>query len=209
MFADLRRDFIALQRHVDSATAFLREHGLLGIFQTRLPFFEGVSLFGSGMRVEGLALAERAPAGMAFSGGERHTYVLGRLAELYALMGQFDRAWQTIIDAQSMSERTAEHSWDAELHRIAGEVLLAMGADASNVEARFRRAIETARQQDAKSLELRAALGLARLLNGQGKRTEACDLLAPIYIWFTEGFQTADLREARAVLAQSGAAANV
>jgi hypothetical protein len=95
-------------------------------------------------------------------------------------VGQLDRAWQIIAEAQSMSEQTAEHSWDAELHRIASEIPLAKGGDTSEAEARFRRAIDTARLQAAKGLELRAARGLVRLLIGQGKKAEARDLLAPI-----------------------------
>jgi len=205
IFADLRRDPIALRHHVDAATVFLREHGLSGLFGTRLPFFQGMSRFGHGMRAEGLALAEQALARMSRSGGERHTYILGRLAETYMQAGQLERAWQTIVEAQSMSERTAEHSWDAELQRIAGEILSAKGADVSEVEALFRLAIETASLQEAKCLELRSAVGLARLLVGQGKTVEACNLLASIYNWFTEGFETADLREARSVLAELGA----
>jgi class 3 adenylate cyclase/tetratricopeptide (TPR) repeat protein len=204
MFADLRRDPIALQHHVDAATAFLREHGLLGCFLTRLPFFQALSLFGCGMPAQGLAAAEQALARMPRFGGERQTYMLGRLAEVYAQAGQIDRAWQTIIEARSTSERTAEHSWDAELHRIAGEILLAKGADAGEVEAQFRPAIDTARLQGAKSLELRGALSLARLLIGLGKSAEVRDLLTPIYTWFTEGFETADLREAHRVLAKLG-----
>jgi class 3 adenylate cyclase/tetratricopeptide (TPR) repeat protein len=206
MFADLRRDSIGLQQSVDTTTAFLREHGLLGLYPTRLPFFQGMSLFGRGMPAEGLALAEQALARMSRFGGERQTYVLGRLAEAYAQVGQLDRAWQRIIEAQSMSERTAEHSWDAELHRIAGAILLAKGADAGEVEVLFRRAIDTACLQEAKSFELRATLNLARLLIGQGKRPEARNLLAPIYAWFTEGYETADLHETRGVLAELVAA---
>jgi predicted ATPase len=123
------------------------------------------------------------------------------LAEVYSQVGQLDRAWQTILDAQSIRERNAEHSWDAELHRIAGEILLVKGADTGEVEALFfRQAIGTSRRPEAKSLELRAALSLARMLIGQGRSAEMRDLLAPIYAWFTEGFETADLREARAVL---------
>jgi len=205
ILADLRRDPIALQHHVDATTAFPCEHGLSAVFRTRLPFFQGMSLFGRGMRAEGLAFAEQTLARMSPCGGERHTYILGRLAETYLQAGQLERAWQTIVEAQSMSERTAEHSWDAELYRIESEILSAQGADAGEVEVLFRRAIETASLQEAKSLELRAALGLARLLLGQGKMAEARNLLAPVYNWFTEGFETADLSEARSVLADSGA----
>ena len=201
LFADLRRDPIALQHHVDAMVAFDRERGLP---RAEPLFFQGMSLFGRGMTAEGLALAEQALARMSHV-GERRTYVLGRLAEAYARVGQLDRAWQTIIGAQSISERSAEHSWDAELHRIGGEILLVKGASTGEVEALFRQAIETSRRQEAKSLELRAARSLARLLIGQGASVEARDLLIPIYAWFTEGFETADLREARVVLADLGA----
>jgi predicted ATPase len=136
------------------------------------------------------------------SSGEKRTYLLCRLAQAYVQSGETDRAWQTIVSAQSVSEVTAEHYWDAELHRVAGEVLFASGADAGEVEARYLQSIQTARQQCAMSLELRAALSLARLLVGQGRRAEARDLLAPIYARFTEGFETADLRKAGEVLAE-------
>jgi predicted ATPase len=138
-------------------------------------------------------------------GGERRTYFLGRLAESWVRLGQVERASQTIVEAQSFSERSVEHSWDAELHRIAGEILCARGADAGDVTAQFQRAVQTARRQGAKSLELRAALSLGRLLIGQERTGEARDVLAPVYAWFTEGFETADLREARGVLAELGA----
>jgi predicted ATPase len=104
-----------------------------------------------------------------------------------------------------MCQRTAEHSWDAELHRTAGEVLLAKSADVGEVEDRYQQAIRTAHQQGAKSLELRAALSLAGLLISRGKRGEARDLLAPIYSWFTEGFESANLRKARELLVESSA----
>ena len=96
-------------------------------------------------------LPNKALHGCRSHGGERRTYILGRLAQLYARLGEVDRAWQTIVDAQSMCERTAEHSWDAELHRIAGEILFVKGADAGDVAALFQQAIQTARQQGAKS----------------------------------------------------------
>ena len=87
------------------------------------------------------------------------------------------------------------------MHRIAGTILLANGADTSDVELRFQQAIETARGQGAKSFELRATLGLVHLRIGQGRKAEALELLTSVYDWFTEGFETADLREARTMLA--------
>ena len=93
--------------------------------------------------------------------------------------------------------------WDSELQRLKGELHLGNDqSDAAAAEACFIRAIETARAQCAKSLELRAAASLARLWRDQGKRGEARDLLAPVYGWFTEGFDTADLKEAKALLEQ-------
>jgi predicted ATPase len=202
-FADLRRDPIALQRHVDAIDAFDREHGRST--GAGAGFFKGMLLFEQGKQADGLALAEQSLTRMPRFGGERRTYFLGRLAESWVRLGQVERASQTIVEAQSFSERSVEHSWDAELHRIAGEILCARGADAGDVTAQFQRAVQTARRQGAKSLELRAALSLGRLLIGQERTGEARDVLAPVYAWFTEGFETADLREARGVLAELGA----
>src|SRR5215468_8941144 len=89
----------------------------------------------------------------------------------------------------------------AEVYRVQGELLLLQATpDASQAEMSFHHALDVARRQQAKSLELRAAMSLARLWQHQGKRAEARDLLAPVYGWFTEGFDTADLQEARALL---------
>ena len=98
-------------------------------------------------------------------------------------------------------ETTKEKWSEAEIHRMAGEIALkSLKPDAAKAEAYFERALKVARAQQAKSWELRAAMSLARLWRDQGKRTEACDLLAPIYGWFTEGFDTLDLKEAKALL---------
>jgi predicted ATPase len=98
-------------------------------------------------------------------------------------------------------EDTKEILWEPEVHRIAGEIALkSPEPDAAKAEAYFERALSVARAQEAKSWELRAATSLARLWRDQGKRDEAHDLLAPIYGWFTEGFDTLDLKEAKALL---------
>ena len=92
-------------------------------------------------------------------------------------------------------ETTKERLWEADTHRIAGEIaLLSPEPDAAKAEAYFERALAVARSQQAKSWELRAAMSMARLWRDQGKRDEARDLLAPVYCWFTEGFDTFDLR---------------
>jgi predicted ATPase len=98
-------------------------------------------------------------------------------------------------------EQHDERWWEAEVSRLRGVVLLRQpGTPPAEAEACFQRALDVARRQEAKSLELRAAMSLARLWHHQGKRDEARGLLAPIYGWFTEGFDTADLQEAKALL---------
>jgi predicted ATPase len=120
------------------------------------------------------------------------------LAIAYADVGQFDDAWRCIGEAET-TERSSEAA--GEFVRIAGEIaLLEPKPDATKAEAYFYRALEVARQQQAKSLELRAAMSMARLWRDQGKRDEARELLAPVYGWFTEGFDTLDLKEAKALL---------
>jgi len=117
--------------------------------------------------------------------------------------GQFDEGLCTLEESFSFLERTGQSYYEAELHRLKGELLL--GQDASNTgdaEKSFRKAIEISRAQHAKSWELRAATSLARLLAKGSGRDEACALLAEIYRWFTEGFDTADLKDAKAVLDQ-------
>ena len=99
-------------------------------------------------------------------------------------------------------EQTSKEKWfEAEVYRTAGEIALkSPGRDITKAQAYFERALAVARQQQAKSWELRAAMSMARLWSDQGKRDEARELLAPVYGWFTEGFDTLDLKEAKALL---------
>jgi len=100
-------------------------------------------------------------------------------------------------------ENTKELWWQAEVHRNAGELaLMSPEPNAAKAEAYFKRALAVARQQQAKSWELRAAMSMARLRRDQGERQQAHDLLGPVYGWFTEGFDTLDLKEAKALLEQ-------
>ena len=107
-------------------------------------------------------------------------------------------------DEALVTVRTTREGWcEADIHRVAGEIaLLSPQPDAAKAEAAFERALVTARTQQAKSLELRAATSMARLWRDQDKRDKAGDLLMPIYAWFTEGFGTRDLQEAKALLGQ-------
>ncbi len=128
---------------------------------------------------------------------------LAYLARAYSELGQLENAWRLIGDAIMRIEATGESWFEAEVHRIAGEIALkSPDMDTAKAEAYFDRALMIAREQQAKSWELRAAMSMARLWRDQGKREEARDLLAPVYGWFTEGFETLDLKEAKALLEQ-------
>jgi predicted ATPase len=123
------------------------------------------------------------------------------LATAYAQLGQFEEAQRAMRDAMAGTERTKETWFEAEIHRMAGEIALkSPGLGGAKAEIRFQHALSAARGQKAKSWELRAAMSLAQLWRDQGKRDEARELLAPIYGWFTEGFDTLDLKEAKGLL---------
>jgi class 3 adenylate cyclase/predicted ATPase len=128
------------------------------------------------------------------------------LAGAHADLGKIDDASGCIRDALTMIDETKENVWEAEANRMAGEIALKSSQrDETKAQAYFERALEVARQQLAKSWELRAAMSMARLWRDQGKRDEARDLLAPIYGWFTEGFDTRDLKEAKGLLEELAA----
>ena len=123
------------------------------------------------------------------------------LAEGLAWRGDRAEALAALQEGLKITRTTGEHGWDAELHRLAGTVLLAENR-LNEGEASLQQAIRIAQAQQAKSLELRAVRDLARLWGEQGRRTEARDLVAPVYGWFTEGFDTADLKEVKVLLDQ-------
>jgi predicted ATPase len=129
------------------------------------------------------------------------SWFLSNLARTYGELGQFDDACRCISEAMTEIETTGEEWCEAEVNRIAGEIaLMSPQPDAAKAEAYFERALAVARQQQSKSWELRAAMSLARLWHSQGKPQQARELLAPVYRWFTEGFETRDLKEAKALL---------
>jgi class 3 adenylate cyclase/tetratricopeptide (TPR) repeat protein len=126
---------------------------------------------------------------------------LSLLGKCYAELGQPDEALRSISEAKEVIERTGETWFEAHVHRIAGEIALkSPQPDVAKAEALFERALAVARQQQARSWELRAAMSMARLWRDQGKPNKARDLLAPVYGWFTEGFDTLDLKQAKALL---------
>jgi predicted ATPase len=128
---------------------------------------------------------------------------LSHLAQAKAELGQFADAAAKIGEAITAVKATKETWYEAEIHRVAGEIaLLGMNPDPERAEASFVQALEVARKQKAKSLELRAAMSIARLLQAQGNTRRAHDLLAPMYGWFTQGFDTLDLRRAKLLLGE-------
>jgi predicted ATPase len=130
---------------------------------------------------------------------------LSHLARAHAALGKFDDAWRCVGEAMSAMATSKETWWEAEVDRVAGEIsLTSPEPDAAKAEAYFERALAVARQQQAKSWQLRASMSLARLWRSQGKVREARELLAPVYGWFTEGFDTRDLKEAKALLDEFG-----
>jgi predicted ATPase len=124
------------------------------------------------------------------------------LVEAYRRANQFAQGVALVTEILAFIEETGERYWSAELHRLKGELLQAQGAAAGEVEGWYLRAIEIARRQSAKSLELRASVSLARLWQTQGRRADALHLVAAIYGWFTEGFDMPDLQAAQALLAE-------
>ena len=122
------------------------------------------------------------------------------MSEIYLRAGEPERGLEVIAEGLDMIARTGECWWEAELHRLKSELMRASGAEISKVEDSLRFALQIAGRQEARSLELRAAASLARLWADQGRRAEAYAILAPVYGWFTEGFDTADLKDAKALL---------
>ena len=188
----LRREVQDARERAAAALALATEHGL--------PLPEMGHGAGEVAQIrEGLSVLERTGVQLY------RPYFLANLADALGKMGQVEEALSALHEALDISRQCGVPYWDSELQRCNGELLLAAnGMDGAAAEACFRRAIDTAQGQGAKSLELRAATSLARLWTEQGKRGQAHDLLAPIYGWFTEGFETADLRDAKALLDELG-----
>jgi predicted ATPase len=128
-------------------------------------------------------------------------FYLTYLASAHAELGQFDDAWRCISEAMTAVETTKEKWWEAEVNRTAGEItLLSPKPDAAKAQTYFEQALAVSREQQAKSLQLRAVMSMARLWRDHDKPQQARELLAPLYGWFTEGFDTHDLKEAKALL---------
>jgi predicted ATPase len=187
-----------VQRHAEELVALANEHGFpywlgLGLI------WHGWSLAALGQAQEGISLLAKGLSRLRATGAVHVPSALCLLADAYAKVGQPDEGLNCIAEAEQIIETTDERRVEAQLHRLRGDLLNATG-DRAAAEQSYHQALAVARRQSAKPFELRAAIRLARLWRDQGKRSEAHDLLAPIYGWFTEGFDTPDLKEAKALL---------
>jgi predicted ATPase len=152
--------------------------------------------------MEGIVQMQQGLADLRATGTELlHPYFLGMLVQAYEIAGQISEGLRVLDEALALVTQCRARYYEAELYRLKGELLLKLtDPDERNVETAFQQALDLARYQQAKAWELRAAMSLSRLWRQQGKRQDAYDLLAPVYHWFTEGFDTADLQEAKALL---------
>ena len=201
--AELLRDPTAAEAEADAVIALAAEHRLPS-WQNRGRILRGWALGQTGRVKEGLALMRQGMAELDRLGTSWHRpHQVALLAELYARVGDPATGLRLVVEeAHEQVRRTGEGFWAADLHRVEGRLRRLTGAPADEVEACFEAALSLARQQGARSYELRAATSLARLRRDQGRRREALDLLAPVHAWFTEGLDTPDLRDAEALLAE-------
>ena len=196
-----RREARAAQETAEVAIALSTEHGLTEFFAYATTL-RGWAMSQQGPNEKGITQIEEGLAASRTTGAELfRPYFLTLLAEVCMETGRLDDGLDALTEALAAADEHENRAFEAETHRLKGELLLRQNN--SNVtEARscFERAVEIARKQSAKSLELRATMSLARLLAKQGRRDEARTMLEEIHGWFTEGFDTADLIDAKALL---------
>jgi predicted ATPase len=200
-FHQFRREVQATQAQAETWIALSTAHGFSqGLAESTI--LRGWALAVQGQGEEGMAHIRQGLAAFRATGAELYRpYMLALLAEAYGQAGQPEAGLAALAEALGLVDKTGERYWEVELHRLKGELLLAVSpAHYAEATTCFHHALDIARRQQAKSLELRAAMSLARLWQHQGKRAEAHELLVLIYGWFTEGFDTADLKEAKVLL---------
>jgi predicted ATPase len=200
-----RREPPATYTYGEAKVALARERGF-PLREAQGTVLRGWALAAQGQQEEGIAQIRQGLIAFQATGAElNRTYYLALLAEAYGSNGQANEGLHVLTEAFAGVARGRERWWEAELHRLKGELLLAQtgkGQKLGEVEACFQQALAVARRQQAKSLELRATMSLSQLWQQQGKRDAAHRLLTDLYGWFTEGFDTADLQEAGALLAE-------
>jgi predicted ATPase len=201
--SQLRRDHESARTQAEAAIAISREHGLDAVeLWCLLP--RGWALAEQGEVTKGIAdIREGMERRQAHGIGAVWPWFFALLADAYGKVGQLEEGVEALQEALQWVQRNDERLYEAEVYRIKGELLLKQHVpDTAAAEQCFKQALQVARQQQAKSWELRAAISLSRLWQQEGKRDDAQELLMPVYGWFTEGFDTADLQDAR-VLADS------
>ena len=196
-----RREARAAQETAERVIAFSAERGFPDylVFATSL---RGWAMCERGRDKKGIAQLQQGLAAIRATGAEQNRpCFLCLLAEACGGTGRFDDGQSALTEAPAAADEHETHFYEPEMHRLKGELLLKQDdSKASEAQSCFEKAIEIAREQSAKSWELRATTSLARLLAKRGHRDEARAMLAEIYGWFTEGFDTADLKEAKALL---------
>lgn len=197
----LRRDHAAAWALADELVALAEGKGSL-YWKSYGLMLQGWLLAHGGKTSDAVPMATAAIAAIRSTGATAYApWYMSYLAGAYAELGQFNDAWRCVAEAMTGADTTREKWCEADIHRIAGDIALMLAApDMAKAEASFERALSVARRQKAKSFELRAAISMARLWRDQGKRQEASDLLVPVLGWFTEGFDTPDLVEAKTLL---------
>jgi predicted ATPase len=196
-----RRESQAVHERTERTIVVAHEQGF-AMWKASGPILRGWVLAEEGRKTEGIALMRQSLVTWLATGTHLfRPYYLGLLAEACGKAGQAAEGMSLLTEALDAAHKTGERFYEAELYRLTGELLLqGFPLKVSEAENSFNRALDIARRQQAKSLELRAATSLARLWGEQGRRVEAHDLLVSVYGWFTEGFDTADLTEAKALL---------
>ena len=193
----------------DHAAAVMHQEECIALAQEKVPFYKmfaatqrGCVLAQTGKAADAIQVISAEMAGLRAIGTTTWgTCWLAHLALAYAALGKRDDAWRCIGEAITAVETTKEQWYLAEINRVAGEIALkSPEPDAAKAQGYFERALAVSRQQQAKAWELRAAMSMARLWRDRGKPQQAREVLAPVYGWFTEGFDTLDLKEAKALL---------
>ena len=192
-------DNAALDERADQLVAVATEQGF-PLWRAQGTIYRGWVKVKNGDVAEGISLLRSGSAAYRATGAEVWMpHYIALLARACEIAGQIEEAVTLLDDALQIVERTGERWFAAELNRHKGQLLLRQGHSEA-AEELYRKALSIAEEQEAKLWELRAAVSLARLRRDQGRHAEARDLLAPVYGWFTEGFDTPDLKEAKALL---------
>jgi class 3 adenylate cyclase/predicted ATPase len=197
------RNYVAANTQIDECIALAEEKGI-ALWKMQAMAHRGGVLALVGKSADAIQTIDASIDGWYSAGATVFApFWLSHLALAYADLGKFDDAWRKIDEILTVIEASKEKWYEAEINRVAGETMLKSPApDTKKAEEYFDRALAVARKQQAKSWELRAAMSIARLWRDQGKVQQARELLAPVYDWFTEGFDTRDLKEAKALLAE-------